>query len=252
MIFRFTLIAALLLARAAFAETEADKKFIEKYKSALPAGYTVKAEYYIGSDRLQALTPLDPEGKIDGEALTIVQYGWDAIRSVPYKKGVVDGIEKEWDYAAYENKQVRYLKKETPWKAGKIDGIKKLYHPNGKLMQETTFVMGVTGGPSKTYTVSGQLERETSFKDGKRHGDMTEYYAQTGKPKNVIPYNGGKVDGVMREFYDNGKPKREAVLKNEEYHGIEKRYDEDGKVVKTIYWLNDKEVAKQEFDAKFK
>ncbi|GMV83923.1 MAG: hypothetical protein AMXMBFR7_51070 [Planctomycetota bacterium] len=245
----YMLLTLCMLAGSVLAQNEGDRKFVEKFKEKLPAGYTVKFELYPNSDRVQSVTPLNPQGQPDGEAIVKAQYGWEILRSIPYKNGIQEGVEKEFEFGEVEGKRVLYLRKETPWLAGKVHGVKKLFHPNGRVMSESSYVNGITDGPSRNYDLSGRLEREAHFKNGKREGTMTEYWTLTGKPKNIIPYKLGKVDGLVQEFFDSGKLKKEVTLKDDEFHGVEKRFDEDGALLKTVYWLRDKEVSKQAFEA---
>jgi antitoxin component YwqK of YwqJK toxin-antitoxin module len=231
------------------------RNVIERLK-ALPEGYKLKAEvqFHWSDDEmaqvpcLVSLTPLDADGKPDGEAWYYGSYY--PTRMVPYKHGLKDGVETEFIYPENRGGERRVIS-ETPWREGKIHGIKKLYyHENGKLRMEIPYENGIRQGEEKAYDLPGRLEKVTPYKDDKIHGDVVEYWTSTGKPKRVVPFRKGIVDGIVREYHENGTLKKEWPVKNDRFHGIEKEYDENGKLIMMRYWIEDEIVSKEEYEKK--
>jgi len=269
-IYTFSLLALFLAARCPAEDTDAelaekvkllsdgDKRTIEAFRKTLPEGYTVRPTIsQRWSDdahgivtRLASLIPLDPGGKIDGEVRSL--YRGSVMRSVPYVKGVKQGVEKKYSSGYVKGRYQRVLVAEVPWHEGKNHGVKKLYHGNGQVRVEVPYTKGVPDGVSKEFDLNGRTVKVTNYKKGKRHGEMTEYWTLTGKPRRIVPYKNDKVDGVVRDFYDSGQLKREIPAKKDLFHGVEKQYDEEGDLIKRRYWIKDEEATKEEFMKKYK
>jgi len=244
---------ARLVADPPVAEALRNNQTVLAFLKEIPPGYRLKPEVQYGwSEKVQkqiltivSLTPLDPEGRPDGEAR--YYSAWYVGRTVPYKHGVKDGIEKEYHYP--EGGKAPLVVAETPWKDGKIQGVKKLYHhSNGKLRMEVPYVDGLRHGDAKTYDLPGRLEKLEPFDKDRLHGQVIEYWPATGKPKKVIPFNKGVVNGTVVEYFENGKVKKETPVKNDLFDGIETEYDETGAVIQKRYWLEDRLVTKEEYE----
>lgn len=234
------------------------QRCVEEMKKALPVGYSLQPRltqrWSDGQGKvvpiLLSLTPIDPGGKPDGEAKFLE--GHSIGRTVPYVKGIKQGVEKKYQANSGAGAQGPVIVAEIPWKEGKIHGIKKLYHLNGKVRVETPFENGAVEGESKEYDLAGRLVKVTSHKQGKRHGEMTEYWVLTGKPLRVVPYQNDHIHGLVREYFDGGQLKKEVKVKDDRLHGEERNYDEDGNLVKRRYWFEDEEVPKEEFEKRAK
>lgn len=229
------------------------KKYYEDFLKTLPPGYTVKPIlFHQWSDDehrivpfLVSLTPLDPDGRPDGEEQRYDR--WRLIGGVPYRKGVKHGLEKKFSYQRRDRRIQRVNIAEIPWQDGKINGVKKLYHRNGKIRLEAPFVHGVRDGVSKEYDLVGRVVKITTYRQGKRHGDMIENWTLTAKPRRIVPYDNDVIEGVVREYYDTGQLKKELPAKSDKWHGLEKQYDEEGALIKQRYWFEDEEVSEEEF-----
>ena len=232
------------------------KRRIAEFQKSLPAGYTVQPavqRQWSDDERkilthLVSMTPVAPDGKIDGEMQYIGR--WWIARTVPYRKGVKHGDEKKYIYDGKARK--RLVVAEIRWSNGKIDGVKRLYHQNGKLRLETPFQNGLRHGVSKEYDLVGRPGKITHYRQGKRHGEMIENWTLTGKPRRIVPYVNDVIEGLVREFYDSGLKKKEVAARNDLFHGIERQYDEEGDLIKTKYWIEDEEVMEPEFRQKFR
>ncbi|MCZ7649479.1 MAG: toxin-antitoxin system YwqK family antitoxin [Planctomycetota bacterium] len=231
------------------------QKTLAQFKAALPAGFDVRAEVrkaYSDDEakivgHLLSLCPVDGAGLAEGEARYYGEH-LQVLRTVPYKQGKKEGLEKKFALGPNEKKPELVLESETPWNADRVHGVKKLYHSNGKLRSETTYVNGAREGESKSYDLPGRLERVTAYKNDKREGEMLDYWTATGKPKRIVPYKADKVDGTVKEFYESGQVRREVPLKDDRFDGIEVQYDESGAIARKRYWIQDKEVDKDAFD----
>lgn len=238
--------------------SDGDKRTIEEFRKTLPEGYTVRPgitqqwsdDAHGIVTHLSTLTPLDPDGKIDGEVRSV--YHGSVMRTVPYVKGVKEGVEKKHSGAYVNGRYQRVLIAEIPWHEGRNHGVKKLYHGNGQVRVEVPYEKGEPDGVSKEYDLNGRAVKVTIYKKGKRHGEMTEYWTLTGKPRRIVPYENDKVDGVVREFYDSGQLKKEIPAKKDLFHGVEKQYDEEGDLIKKRYWIKDEEATEEEFLKKYK
>jgi antitoxin component YwqK of YwqJK toxin-antitoxin module len=195
---------------------------------------------------LVSLTPVDPDGKPDGEA----RYYDDTFvrRVVPWQHGLKEGVEKEcvWPDGGRGGS---VTVSETPWRNGKVHGVKKLYHPeNGKVSMEVPYADGLRQGVAKSYDLPGRLEKVVPYKDDKADGEVIEYWTATGKPRKIVPFRNGVAQGVVREYHDNGNLKNELPVENDLFQGIEKQYDEKGTLVMTRYWLRDELVSKEQYE----
>jgi antitoxin component YwqK of YwqJK toxin-antitoxin module len=231
------------------------RSLVDKMLKASPQGYKVRLtvvsvlDMNVGDrhlERLQSAVPIDPQGQPDGveEHFATVHYGY-LERTVPYKKGVRDGVEKV--YANSDEHGGRYVGKEVPWLNGKMHGVVKTFHPNGNVSSETEYVNGLAHGKMRSLSLDGKLRREGTMKDGKRHGTVTEYWDTTGKPERAIPYEAGKVTGVVKEYYAGGQLKREVTFRDDAMHGVEKQFETDGKLSRTRYWFDGEAVSEDEF-----
>jgi len=246
----------LILARGD-AAPEPFTRRIDAFRKDLPAGHKVKVVIgsffrgQVGMQRqIKSLTPLDPDGRADGEELHFGPLWGHPIHSVTYRKGVKDGPEKLYRDTAGPGR--RYVYKLTPWKDGKIHGVVRLFYPAGKAMMETPYVNGKREGVSKSFEPDGFMKRSVTYKNDERCGEAVEYWPTTKKLKKVITYRSGVAHGPARQYYDSGKLKMEVPLWEDEFHGIQKHYDEDGKLRKTVYWILDEEVSKEQFEKRFR
>jgi len=178
-------------------------------------------------ERVQSVTPIDAEGRPDGEAVHLLPIHLTA----QYKGGVKQGIERVYELSPRGGE---YLKAEIPWKSGKIHGVKKTYHPNKAVLNETPYVEGKESGQGKSYTKDGKLLRVVPYENGARHGVQTDYWPRTGKVRRTIPFQAGKIEGVVKEYYPNGKPRREIPFQGNLRHGVEKHLAADGKLLRVI------------------
>ncbi len=213
----------------------------------LPKDHKIKPniQYHWSDDegkqipRLVALTPVDAEGKPDGEER---RFGAEQ-RIVPYQHGIKHGMERSYG----SHGRTRRLLRETPWQKGGIHGVQKVYHlSNGKLYMEVHYKDGRRQGVAKTYDLPGRLVKVTPYRDDKVHGKVIEYYSATGQQKKVIPFHQGKVQGVVYDYYEDGSLKRELPATNDRFNGIEKAYDEKGQLIRTRYWRDDEIVTREE------
>ena len=195
---------------------------------------------------IAVIVPLNAKDQPEGFE-TIYKEHIGMIHTANYKDCLKDGV--ELDYAGSYSTQ--YVRIETPWVAGKIDGVKKMYHPNKKILAETPYEKGVENGESKSYDADGNLIRTVTFKTGKREGNLTDFWPGTTKPKRVVPYKNGKIEGMVRDFYLEGQPKGEIPFKQDRQHGIAKELQPDGKVTRTVYWIDGDQVSQADFEKKF-
>ncbi|MBI2193033.1 MAG: toxin-antitoxin system YwqK family antitoxin [Planctomycetes bacterium] len=224
-----------------------------EFRKSLPAGYTLrpafKQEFSQKHEkvvsRLMAVTPVDPDGRADGNELHYE--GQNMVRTVPFVQGVKEGVEYRYDVSWEGGRHLQVATAEIPWKQGKIEGVKKLSYPTGQIRSETPHANGVPHGVAKEYDLPGKLVKSTPYENGMRHGEMVDYWPSTGKPSRIIPFKSDRIEGVIREFYDSGKLKKELPARGDRFHGVEKHYDEEGKLIKKRFWLDDQEVPEAEF-----
>tara|TARA_B100001013_G_scaffold278463_1_gene178560 strand:- start:1627 stop:2442 length:816 start_codon:yes stop_codon:yes gene_type:complete len=222
------------------------KKMIKERLAKYPKDYKAKLVFgkFQREDYLYSIAILDAEGKYDGLEEFWRPWSWAVIRSVEWKNGAKNGIEKVFKDGKVES--------EILWKNGKVHGTRKSFHSNGKLRSETIWENGLANGPSRIYDATGRLQREANMKNGKRDGLQTYYWLRTDTPKRIINYKMGKVDGQGKEFYTNGKIKREMNFKNDELHGKDTEYDLRGKVVRLQFWFGGDKVSRKELKLKLK
>ncbi|OPZ30550.1 MAG: MORN repeat variant [Lentisphaerae bacterium ADurb.BinA184] len=229
---------------------ENDVRRVGPFVKALPDGYTARIEFATfgagGDNRtiryVCQMTPLDPDGRIDGTETAFADWYRKPSRLSPFKQDVRHGVERLFQNGG------EVLQAEVPWEDGKIHGVKKTYHPSGALASETTYVQGSPTGLSRSFAPDGQLLRALPFKDGRRNGPMTDYWPGRGETvQRVIEYRDGEVDGMSREYYADGKVKWEKPFRRNTLHGIERHFAPDGTVERTRFWLDGKEVGEAAF-----
>lgn len=195
---------------------------------------------------LQSIVPLDANENPDGVEEFRKPFDNTPIRTVEWKAGLKDGVEKVYE----PGRRDYYVQKEVPWKAGKIEGAEKTYYPNGKVKSTVTYVNNLAEGDSITYDEDGKMNRKAVMTGGKR-GPITDYWP-SGTVKRTLPFDHAKLNGTMQEFSESGKIQHEQAYKDNKKHGLEKTYDADGKLTATLYWVNDESVAKGVYDEKYK
>ncbi|HUU59665.1 MAG TPA: hypothetical protein VMZ50_08980 [Phycisphaerae bacterium] len=231
---------------------------IAAFAKDLPADHKVKVvigSFYRGQvgmqQQIKSLTPLDSDGRPDGEELQFGPLWGHPIHSVTYRKGVKHGPEKAYRDSPRAPGR-RYVYKLTPWKDGKIHGVVRLSYPTGEAMMETPHANGKREGVSRSFEPDGFMKRSVTYKNDQRCGEAVEYWPTTKKLKKVITYKDGLSHGPARQYYDSGKLKMEVPLWEDEFHGVQKHYDEDGKLRKTTYWILDEEVSEEQFEKRFR
>ncbi|MDA1139934.1 MAG: hypothetical protein O3B01_15270 [Planctomycetota bacterium] len=229
------------------------QRHIADFQKALPKGYSYRpflSQRWSDDEQkvlgiLLALTPLDPEGRPDGEEIHYDSYQISS--TVPYEKGVKHGIEKRYLTGRNAPREGLIITAEIPWEHGKVIGTKKFFHDNGKLRLGVVLDAAGREGESQEFDVNGRLVKSTHYLGGERHGVMTEFWSLTGKPRRMVEYQKGVMQGVVKEYYDSGILQREVEVKDGEFHGVERQFDEDGEPSKQKYWWKDDAVSAHKF-----
>ncbi len=228
-------------------------------KNLVPAEIEIRVDRYPNSERIKTFTPVNRDGQIHGLVVTKVQYGHQALSTVPYVEGVREGIERNYAYTKIDGKLVWYVEKEIPWKNDVVEGIRKTFYPTGEIASEVKYVAGKAHGESRSFAKNGQPLRVGRFVAGVREGEMIDYWPpsadrlESGEPdpdpppKKILQYKNGEVNGLAKEFHRSGKLRREIPCVEGAFHGVQVEYDEAGKVVEKRYWIDDEEVSKNEF-----
>lgn len=200
-----------------------------------------------------------------------------------YKKGVVNGISKDY----FETGQ---LLQELQYRDGVKDGIWKQYYPNGKMKQQTTYVNGKLDGEFKMYADDGNLIMEGKYVDDLKTGNWFFYdshgmmekiltfsegiqtreqimngekvtYYKNNIPKSKVTYRQGKKNGEFVEYYEMGEWVTEKVPgdpnlgQEDDYEEVlvgqqiwrKGKYQNDKLEGEVIYYTRDGKVEKKEF-----
>jgi antitoxin component YwqK of YwqJK toxin-antitoxin module len=231
---------------AQYKEFARDKRLIAALE-ALPEGHTLQVTFdsfnaaggpgqikvYVGG-----VTPLNAEGKPDGEEMGWTFHGGKMVRKTLWKNGVKDGVEHLYATST-----------EIPWVVGVIQGEKKTFHPNGEVSTISPYVDNAVHGLAKSWDEEGHLIRVAGFEHGDRHGESIDYWPGTEQPSKIIPYEHGAVHGLCRAYYLNGKLKWERPFVDNRPHGVERHYDVEGQVEKERHYLQGEAVTPEEYAA---
>lgn len=196
--------------------------------------------------QLYSFVLLDEKGRPHGTECFYAFWGQGRVRSVEWKHGVRDGVERLY----HERDFGGGLRAEIPWKDGVIEGERKSYSREGEVVSVTPYVDGEPEGVSKSWSYDGKLTRECSMKAGKRHGVMKQYWPDTGEVKREVTYDMGTVVGVAKDYYSDGRLKREIPFEDNRMHGVEKQYDPDGTVSRVRYWYEGEVVDEETWQAR--
>ncbi|WP_107038238.1 toxin-antitoxin system YwqK family antitoxin [Brumimicrobium mesophilum] len=165
-------------------------------------------------------------------------YENDTTKIEYYKKGLLDGVRKEFG----PNSKIKI---EAHYKAGVFDGSFIEYNSEGSILQERLYEMGNKVGEWKYYYNDGNLLRTESWEDNVKEGAFKTFYIQ-GHIQSLETYKKGMKHGKFMERFPDDKLKREAYYKKDEL--IENHvYDEYGNEIETFG--ADKAKNKTEDDA---
>jgi antitoxin component YwqK of YwqJK toxin-antitoxin module len=123
-------------------------------------------------------------------------------------------------FICYDNGKVKKL---YNYKDGKEDGVQRGWYENGQLAYERNYKDGETVGVFRWWHKNGQLEFEWTYKDGKE-------------------------DGVQRRWYENGQLAYEWNKKDGKDDGVFRNWYENGQLDYEEYYINGKEVSKEEYE----
>lgn len=100
----------------------------------------------------------------------------------------------------------------------------------------------VKNGKWKEFNKHAILVAEGVYVNGEKHGIWKEYYDHTGELMIEEEYNHGVSHGIYRCFHPNGKIWSEGRFENGRREGYFRVYDEKGNHLRTLQFVNDKQV----------
>lgn len=188
------------------------------------------------------------------------QLSYEAI----YKDGKKDGIQRKW----YENGQLNYVVNTVN---DKLEGELKTYYENGDIASTKYFINNeevskekYEGGDNKqeeptTKEVPTELmncDEVEAFDSGEAGADMWRIEKVTGlvkgcmngKALHIWSSKDGKEDGVDRWWHENGQLWSEENYKDGKIDGVSRQWYENGQLEYEKYYINDKEVSKEEYE----
>ena len=133
------------------------------------------------------------------------------------------------------------------FKNGLWDGLYKSYYKTGELDAVIPFENGIKIGTGNWYYPSGKKKREIPYLNREMHGKC-KWYHENGNLLKECEYINDKENGVCKWFYENGNIQVLANYKNGIKNGLFEQYNENGEIIKQLYFLNDKQVSKREFN----
>lgn len=170
------------------------------------------------------------DGKPQGTWIIRDQFG-ELLYEIPFEKGMVNGIIKEYDYAYpkkyNEYSENNYLKDSVPKK-------KKHY-----LYATSEYKNGFANGPFYQYNWLGAIKKQSMYKDGFRNGPSFE---RNNVAYTSLNYKDGALDGYVRTFLT--LKGQDSILlfdlnfKNGLLQGESRSYHTNGNLAKKGFFLN--------------
>ncbi len=238
---------------AAATLSSVDRQRLQQALESVPEGHSVEGEFESrapdgSTDRvfryLIRVTARNPEGLQDGPEIRYANWYQPRFQTVLYSNGKRHGMEQQY------SQDGRTLLAEIPWANGTINGVRRAFHRDGSLQTETPYQHGTIAGESRSFGIDGQLIRTVQFVDGQRHGESIDFWPEKpGQAQRIIPYHEGQVHGTARAFYLDGSLHWERPFESNNLHGVERHYDGDGEVRRTVYWIDNVEVSREQWEA---
>jgi tetratricopeptide (TPR) repeat protein len=97
-----------------------------------------------------------------------------------------------------------YKSGEGIFKDGLLNGSRKMYYPNGNLLQDYHYTQGILDGTAKKYYADGNLAHDGEFISGKEHGLWQMYYPNK-QLKQRIAFAHGVPTAEVSMYRSNGK-----------------------------------------------
>jgi antitoxin component YwqK of YwqJK toxin-antitoxin module len=152
------------------------------------------------------------------------------IKSIPFEKGLEEGIAKEFDTIGNIIELMTYKKGFITGREkinrydpeNKQHGVWKWFYADGVIQLEGVFKHGLKNGIFKYYDTKGNLKTIEKYVDDIKQQESEEVvklemkrdYFPSGKVKIEATYRNGVAEGVRREFNENGEVEKSYVMKS--------------------------------------
>jgi antitoxin component YwqK of YwqJK toxin-antitoxin module len=152
------------------------------------------------------------------------------IKSVPFEKGLEEGIAREYDTTGIIIELVTYKKgfitaREKINRSdaeNKKQGVWKWFYTDGTIQLEGVYKHGLKNGVFKYYDPKGNLKTIEKYLDDQKQQDAEEVakleikrdYFPNGKVKIEGTYRNGLAEGVRREFNEAGEVEKSYLMKS--------------------------------------
>lgn len=148
---------------------------------------------------------------------------------VDKKSGLRMGIYRSF----YEDGQVF---EESMYVNDTIEGVRKLYHPNGKLMIEEHYTNGLFEGPYRSWYPDGTLESEGQYEGNAMSGVWKLFY-RSGQLHQELTFRDNLENGPFKTWHTNGQLMEEGTyIDGDNLHGTFKIYDKSGTHIRTMQY----------------
>jgi antitoxin component YwqK of YwqJK toxin-antitoxin module len=169
-------------------------------------------------------------GLLDGPYLQMKQGATFKIQC-KYKNGKLHGVYKEFN-GTKADKEINYLN-------GLQNGLKKVFYPNGKLMEEGIYKNNLRDGYARWYSENGNMFLESYYSNGVLEGKQTSF-DKDGKLVSETSYKNNYMEGLYLEYFEDGITiKIKGYYSKDLKNGSWEELDKDGKVLKTTHYKND-------------
>jgi antitoxin component YwqK of YwqJK toxin-antitoxin module len=152
------------------------------------------------------------------------------IKSIPFDKGLEEGIAKEYDTTGNITELLTYRKGFITGREkinrydseNKQHGTWKWFYTDGILQSEGVYKHGLKNGIFKYYDSKGNLKTIEKYVDDLKQQDSEEVtrlemkrdYFPSGKVKIEGTYRNGIAEGVRREYNENGEVEKAFIMKS--------------------------------------
>jgi len=169
-------------------------------------------------------------GLLDGPYLQMKQGSTFKIQC-KYKNGKLNGVYREFN-GTKADKEISYVN-------GFQNGLKKIFYPNGKLMEEGTYSNNLRDGFARWYSENGNMFLESNYSKGMLEGKQISF-DKDGKLVSETNYNNNQMEGLYLEYFEDGITiKIKGYYSKDLKNGIWEELDKSGKTIKATNFKND-------------
>ncbi len=120
------------------------------------------------------------------------------------------------------------------------NGLFEDWYENDKLHYRCNYKNNKRNGLYELWYKSGKIDTRTNYKDNLLNGSYKEWSGINSILTRKCSYKYGNLEGLSEYWYRNGNIYLRVNYKDGLYDGLYEEWNGDGKLIKSIYYKNDK------------